>query len=252
MPTKKKIKKTIKSTNNLSLSRAANVNPVEGINLPPEKIKEILLGATVKEGIQLLPFFGKVFQVVKNIDQEFKQAQLIILLREFKDHFESIDEAQRKLENLLTSKAGMILFKKLIHVLDNSDLDEEWLSLLGRVLYSISDSDFKKQFDKHSYTLSQIEQLSAQGLLLISQFNIWSKIKFTGSTTVSKQTLVGDRHNQLARFFCKETGITDGDVIERVKHAFNDLESKGIFYLTEGKSVLLTHVGGEILSYIDR
>lgn len=225
-------------------------NIVGKIELPTETRIRALINAGGKVVASSIPGFKEFFQVVDTINQEVREEKLKILLSQFSAHFEDIESALGQLQQLFQHREGLVLFSKIIHILDNEVINKEWADILANVLKTISDSDIKEQFTKHSYILSQIDKLSPHALLLLHKYNLWSKVKFTGSTTMSGQTIVSDWDSQTTKLFCTNVNIQDAEIEERIRHAFQDLEGRGVFKITEGKGVALTKVGEEIYDYI--
>lgn len=231
-------------------SKKDNRGVVDQIELPTGTAIRALISSGGKVLIGSIPGLNKFFQVVETINQKVREEKLEILLSEFVGRFENIESAMGQLQKFFQHREGLILFQKIIHILDNEIINDEWADVLANVLKTVSDSDVKEQFTKHSYILAQIDQLSPHALLLLHKYDSWSKVKFTGSTTMSGQTIVGDWDSQITKLFCANTNTQDGTVKERIRHAFNDLDGRSIFKITEGKGVLLTQVGQEIYNYI--
>lgn len=225
-------------------------NMVDEVELSTKTTIRTLISASGKIFAGSIPGLNKFFQVVDTINQEVREEKLKILLSQFGNRFDNIESALGQLRQLFQHRDGLILFSKIIHILDNEVINDEWADVLANVLKTISDSDIKKQFAKHSYILAQIDKLSPHALLLLHKYDSWSKVKFTGSTTMSGQTIVGDWDSQITNLFCSNTNLQEVEVKERIKHAFRDLEGRSIFNITEGKGVALTKVGQEIYNYI--
>lgn len=232
------------------LDTTKNTNAVDEIELPTQTTIRALINAGGKVVVGSIPGLNKFFQVVDTINQEVREEKLKILLSQFGNRFDNIEGTLDQLRQLFQHREGLILFSKIIHILDNEVVNDEWADVLANVLKTISDSDVKEQFARHSYILAQIDKLSPHALLLLHKYDSWSKVKFTGSTTMSGQTIVGDWDSQITNLFCSNTNTQDMEVKERIRHAFKDLEGRGIFKITEGKGVSLTQVGQEIHNYI--
>jgi len=239
----KKEKKIIKQTSN-------KIDALDSVILSEEKIRKLVLKATSKEIIKLFPVAKHVLGVTSAIDQAIREEKVANFLNELKTQYDTLEEAQASIINLHKSREGLILYHKMVQILDNEIVDEEWIKLLAKALRYISNTNIEEQFTMHSYVLTQIDELSSQGLLLLSRYDVWRTIKFEGGTSMSKETIVGDKYDQLAQLFCNKMNMSDIDTRERVKHAFNDLESKGMFKLTKNKGVQLPPVGSEVLKYI--
>lgn len=223
---------------------------VDEVELPTDTTIRALISASGKVVAGSIPGLNKFFQVVDTINQEVREEKLKILLSQFGNRFENIESALDQLRQLFQHREGLILFSKIIHILDNEVINDEWADVLADVLKTVSDSDVKEQFAKHSYILAQIDKLSPHALLLLHKYDSWSKVKFTGSTTMSGQTIVGDWDSQITNLFCSNTNTQDVEAKERIRHAFKDLEGRGIFKITESEGVSLTQVGQEIYNYI--
>lgn len=230
--------------------KKAEENSIDQVEISTKITIRTLKNASIKVVAGLIPGINKLFQVFDTINQEVKEEKLKILLSQFGNRFDNIENALNHLRQLFQHKEGLILFSKIIHILDNEVINDEWIDVLANVLKTVSDSNVKEQFEKHSYILAQIDKLSPHALLLLHKYDSWSKVKFTDSTTVSRQTIVGDWDSQITNLFCSNTNTQDTEVKERIRHAFKDLEGRGIFKITKDKGVSLTQVGQEIYNYI--
>lgn len=225
---------------------------VNQVDLPDDKIGEVLSKAGGKIIADNIPIFNKFFGAIEKVNSEIREEKLKILLSSFQSHFDSIDEAFAQFSKIFKNRAGIILFQKIIHILDQGDADEEWIDLLGNVLNSITADEVEKHFEEKSYILSQIARLSPQALLILSKGDNWGSVKFTGSTTMSNQTIVGDWDSQAAIFFASQVNITDEEVKLRISHTFRELESNGMIYVTPSKSLGCTQIGARVQSIVTK
>jgi len=234
---------TIKgSSSDLELSNNDN-DPLDKIALSKDKYAEIIGKAGSKTLARKLPIYGTLLEAVESFNQGVREEKLSILLQGFEKRFESSEEALRQFQKLFQSRAGVIIFEKIIHILDDGAEDKEWIDLLSNVLKNILNNEVEKQFEAQSYILAQISRLSPQALIVLSKKEKWHSYKFTGSTTTSKQTIVGDWDTQIAKFFASATSITDKSITSRIAHTFRELESIGMVSISESKKLTCTEIG---------
>lgn len=214
-------------------------------DLSTEQIRTIISASLVK-GIAgaLIPGLRSVIGAVEAINQEIRAEKLNNVLRDFQNHFDSTDRALTQLKTLLSSRAGVVIFHKVVQIVDNGSSDGEWLGLLSKVLKKVSDSDFEKHFEKRAYVLSQIARLSPQALIILSNYPIWRDANIQGTTTTSGQT-AGDWQPQVTSFLKAKLEVKDSEIVGRMNHSFEELHSTGMIKL-EGHKMVLTPIGGEI------
>ncbi len=227
-------------------------DPFAGIEIPPEQMEEVIAGATagtlVGAVISNIPIIRELREWSERIDEGVKEEKLQILLRQYNDRFSSQKETLEKLKYLTATSAGKVLLSKVIHLLDRA-IDEESISLLATVLENMTNSEVEKQFEQHSYVLSQIDRLTPQALIVLSRYETWKSCSLSGSSTTSKHTVLGDWDYQAATFLATQLKITASDVHLRLAHSFQELESLGTIVL-DGSTIALEPIGKEIYGYI--
>lgn len=222
---------------------------VEATTITNEQNREALKAAALKTLTGAVPVVKDLVAIVEKINTEVKEQKLNNLLLSYRDRFESLELAQEQFAFLMSSGEGVMLFHKIIQMVDNGTTDEDWIELMASVLKNISNSDIVEQFEEKRYLLSQIARLSPQALIVLNKGQYWGSAKFTGATTTSKQTMVGDWDVQVSEFFMRSAGIKEESVKIRIAHAFRELESTGMVYLTEDKSLGCTQIGARIQNY---
>jgi len=216
---------------------------LDRIELSKEKYAEIIANAGTKTLGGKIPILGILLEGVDRITQKVREEKLKILLNGFEKRFNSTENALNQFKKLFQSGPGVVLFEKIVHILDNGTEDREWIDLLSNVLKNIVNNEIGKQFEELSYVLAQIAKLSPQALIVLSKIESWHSYKFTGSTTMSKQTVVGDWDTQIAKHFATAIGVIDNNKIVRMAHTFRELESAGMIFISEDKKLTCTEVG---------
>ena len=111
-------------------------------------------------------------------------------------------------------------------------------------LKKVSETEFEQYFDAQMFIMSQIDRLSPQALILISEYDIWKQADIQDTTTTSNQTM-GDWIPQATKFVNQKKGIDNLGVGARINHSFRELESTGMIDL-KGHQLKLTAIGLEI------
>ncbi len=221
-----------------------NWNILDKIKLTPQETAGVLTSATVGTIASFIPGINKFFEWVERAGQISREEKLKILFKQYSANFDSIDDALSKLKLLITTRGGQTLFRKIIQIIDKGPEDEEWIQLLSRVLKNISNKEFEKYFEEEMYTLSQIDRLSPQALILISKYDVWRKVNIQGTTTTSGFTM-GDWAPQVTRFLTAKIGGVSLHAGGRINHSFRELESTGMLEL-KSNQLKLTAIGLEI------
>ena len=223
---------------------------IEEINISGEKLKEIISTAGIKSISDNIPILKTILSVVDRVNSEVREEKLKILLSNFHSRFNTIEDFAEKMKNIFSNREGIILFQKIIYILDKGSIDEDWINLFANILQNILDSEVKEYFEDNLYILSQIERLTPQSLLILNKSEKWSRVNFTGATTMSGQTIVGDWEIQVSSFFARNININDEDIKLKIAHSFKELESSGIIYITESKTLGCTQVGARVQKLI--
>ncbi|HVT75173.1 MAG TPA: hypothetical protein VHD69_02025 [Candidatus Paceibacterota bacterium] len=221
------------------------VDPLENIGLSAEQIKEVVQASGTNLIVKIIPALDKFLGWIDYADQKIREQKLNNLLNVFISKFESTDKALKQIGELFRNRAGIILFQKIIQIIDNSSADDEWLNILANVLKNISNDDFVKHFEAKDYVLAQISKLTPQALIIINKHDIWKQAHIQNTTTTSGQTASGDWSEQITMFLRSKVGITDLHTGARINHSFRELESAGLIKLT-GHELKFTAIGLEI------
>lgn len=219
-------------------------NPLEQIILSPQEVGNVVVSATTRTFISSIPGYGKILEWTERVEQESREIKLQVLFREYSSKFETIEEALSRLQILHTTLGGQTVFRKIIQIISKGEENQEWITLLARVLKSVSEPELEKHFEERVFVLSQIDRLSSQALLLLDKYEIWRQANIDGTTTTSGQT-AGDWIPKATRFLMSKIGIHDLPLGARVNHSFHELESAGIVSL-QGHQLKLTAIGLEI------
>jgi len=229
-------------SSDLVLSDTAS-DSLEKIELSEEKYAEIIASTGSKTLGGKIPFLGILLEGVQKITAEIREEKLKILLNRFEKRFNSTEEALGQFKILFQSRPGVVLFQKIVHILDDGAEDREWINLLSGVLKNVVDNDIEKQFEELSYVLAQISKLSPQALIVLSKKEYWQTYKFTGSTTMSKQKIVGDWDTQIVKHFASAISVIDKNKIVRMAHTFRELESSRMIFIDVNSKLACTKVG---------
>ena len=219
-------------------------DPIEEVELSPQQIVGVLGEATAGSIASIVPGFNKIFEWIERVDQSSRQEKLKALLVEYKARFNSFDDAIAKLKLFTTTRSGQTLFRKIIQIVDKGPEDQQWIHLLAVILKKTTESEFEKYFDAQMFVLSQIDKLSPQALVLISEYEVWKQSNIQNTTTTSGQTM-GDWLPQITRFMRQKKNIDNLEVGARINHSFRELESAGMVDL-KGHQLKLSAIGLEI------
>lgn len=223
-------------------------DPVEKIELDSRQIVGVLTDATIGSIFSSIPCFNKFFEWIERVEQASREEKLKILLMEYNNHFDSIDDTISKLKFFTATRGGQTLFRKVIQIIDKGNEDQEWIHLLAITLKKVSETEFEKYFDSQMFTLSQIDRLSPQALILLSEYNIWKQANIQNTTTTSGQTM-GDWAPQVTMFMRQHKKIDNLEIGARINHSFRELESTGMIDL-KGEQLKLTAIGLSIYQLI--
>ena len=223
-------------------------NPLSSIELPDKLVDDLLIDTVGEAVLKEIPFISKFFGIIQSYKKKLDDARLYILLREFKNKHDTEEKFQIQLKKLITTPSGINLFQKIVRILNADIFDINYVKLLATVLKNISDSSFDKLFDKHNYTLSQIEKLSPQALFLIHDKSTWPQFSFS-STTVSNQILGEGWAPAFIKTYFGNKGIIEESKIQHGIHAIRELNNAG-FVKIEKDRLYLTDIGENIYEYI--
>lgn len=198
--------------------------------------------------IPVLDFFLNVADATSDIIRERKME---VLFRRYAAKFASHDQALERLAVVTGTRGGQALFSKVVQIVDEGTMDEEWLGLLANILDGVTDEGFAQQFDLYSFVLAQVQKLSPQALIVLSKYEHWKTVSIDSTSTTSGQTLSGDWDMRAANFLARQLTITDNAKILRMAHSFSELQKEGMVVL-DGHNLKITLIGGEIYRLIMR
>jgi hypothetical protein len=244
-------KKILMEGKSLDISKGSQEkipDPFADVDLGSQQLAGVLTDATVgtlksASGV-IVPGLNKLFEWTERLDQASREEKLKLLLNKYAENFKSVDDALSQLKTLTVTRGGQTLFRKIIQIVDKGAEDQEWIVLLATVLQKISEAEFEKYFEAQMFILSQIDRLSPQALIILSQYNIWRKVNIQGTTTASGKT-AGDWAPQVTKFMRQHLEIENLEVGGRINHSFNELESANMLTLS-GHQLKLTPIGLEI------
>jgi hypothetical protein len=243
------------------------------IPIPEDKLVEIAsqeIGETIRDlafnslGIGHLTNLFNLGERINKVQKEWKRGKLLqFIIEESEDQ----KEKQKRFENFVTDPQGNILYNKVIRLVDDNPPNTYYIKLLANALKTIHDSDFKSRFSKHIYVLNQIEKLTSQALLLLSDYNSWPEF-IIGNYSSDGEFIDSSWVNEFLASYAPHKEIKDKNMIDRMAHSFLELEQnellrsktlngssgyKELSSIKEDKTkakIVLTPVGNEIFSYI--
>jgi len=229
-------------------SKLINRNILDNIDISDQKRKELAIEVLGEFCINKVPIIREVFGSINSYKDKLDHARLLILLKIFRDKYETMDKFQNNLKKLLLDPYGMYLFQKILAIVNACSIDTLYIKVLANVLKNISDSDFKKLFDEHDYVLAQIEKITPQAMLILAEADKWPMISF--SSSMSSGVTTGEGWDKdFAKKYGQIRNITDHKIIARISHAVNDLKNNNIFEL-RATSFKLNPIGEEIFKYL--
>src|SRR3989338_7633744 len=154
------------------------INLINETDITDKQNRDALVNAAIKTIGGAIPGLREFMVAVDNVNQEVREQKLSNILRSFSNRFENIEGAQAKFQHIVGSRAGTILFHKIIQIVDSGELDEEWLVLLANVLYNITDENIEGAFEESGYLLSQIDVPPLIALKFKKKGFLWGGLKF--------------------------------------------------------------------------
>jgi hypothetical protein len=240
--------KDLVNVDEVGINSLTHGNPIENINLSDEDSDNLLLETVGESFIGLFPFFDKIGKFLDSYQQKIDKAKLIILLKKFEDRHDNSEKFQEALKKLLTSPYGLSLFQKILRIVNANAVNLDYIKTLAIVLKRVSDSEFKDMFEEHNYVLSQIEKLTPQALLLLSDKHNWPGIDFP-STTTSGITSGKGWDTSFSTLYSNRKNMSDDKSVTRIAHSINELKNNHLVGL-ERDHLPLTVIGEEIFRYL--
>lgn len=202
---------------------------ISEVKLNKEEEQEIIKSKTIKTiRDKVLGVFkiGDLINTILNwneeIDSEIKETKKQYLLSVYFDKTDNTEESIKNIGEFLTNPQGNTIFNKILRVLDNNPPDFELTNNLANVLNHIINSDFKNLFEDHKFAINQIELMSPQSILLLSDrknWPIWKLSSFSSTNGILTHNWIPDFMNIYAR----NKSINDRLTKERIGHSLNDL-----------------------------
>jgi len=214
--------------------------------------------ATVIGQLLQLSKVGQVFQTVitwnKEVAKEISSAKEVILLEEYLNKTDSHETALRSLMNLVGDPQGNTLFNKILRILDDWPPDYELVKQLASALKFISEQgNFATLFEKHKFTLSQIERLSPQSLAIMYDSLNFPDFRI-GTFSAIGGKITSEWQVEFTKIYCKMKEIDGDDKINRVLHCVVELTRQGYIAALNieghGAKCVLTDVGRDLIPYI--
>lgn len=111
------------------------------------------------------------FELNDKIDDKVKERKKEYLLLRLYENSQHNDDFMNKFKEYIVNPQFSILFNKLIRILYDGTDNKAYIDKLSLVLKKIIDGgDFSSEFEGYKYILDQIEKLSPQAILVLSDF----------------------------------------------------------------------------------
>ncbi len=238
--------------NSLVKAKSNVIDPLRGIELSQEKQNKILLETVGAKIFERIPLFGGLINFFQTYRDKIDAAKLAVLWEKLREKMQSQEQFTEAINRILSSNTGLNLFQKIFKILNKDHFDPEFVDLLASCLKNMSVSDLDKMFEELNYTLSQIERISVQALIILSKHQFWNGVRLERATNMSGQLIAGDWDNQVSNHFAAKIGMsTDKKGIERLAHTFRELQANGLTMLNnQTRSVDLTEIGKDVFELI--
>ena len=240
----------------LSVKKQYLEEKIKNVELPIDVELEICRDESIKIIADKVLGLFKVTDIINQllklnevVNEKIKDRKLEVFLSSY---IEKNDENINKLKNFITSPQGNTLFNKTLRIIDNNPPDKELFEHLIHALNYIINSDFISMFDSHKYVLNLIENISPQGLVIISDYKNWPPFEISASLTYGEGRL-SLWSPKFSKSYLNSKNIIDEQIKIRIEHAIEDLISKKIIHYKseKGKRIaVLTEVGKSLYSYI--
>ncbi|MFA5016765.1 MAG: hypothetical protein WC504_04410 [Methylobacter sp.] len=204
---------------------------IDDVKLPDDVESEITANHTKKfirdKALGLFKIGEIVSEIInwnESVDEDLKQAKKEYLLAQYFEQNDRNNEALTQIKKFLTNAQGNTLFNKILHILDDTPPDVELADHLSSALNYMVNNSFARLFEQHKYALSQIEQLTPQALTILSDRNSWPLI-YLGGYSANGGKITSDWLMEFTQAYANSKGISDSNVISRVRHSINELIS---------------------------
>lgn len=188
----------------------------------------------------------------ESIEHAINSAKRDVLLQKYFEKSEENESAVQQLRNLLTDPQGNTLFNKILRILDDSPPDPELMDHLSTALKVVAESNFRDLFEAHKFALSQIEQISPQGLTILADSKRWPEFQLGTFSTVDGKVTT-DYVNEFASAYAVSKGIVDAPMINRLGHSIRDLINRGLLeahQVANAFRCVITEIGRLVTCYI--
>lgn len=155
------------------------------------KITQRLTQRLIRDKVLGLFKVGELVNVLLNwnelVEQARNSAKRDVLLEMYFAKSEANEFAVQQLRNFISDPQGNTLFNKILRILDDSPPDPELMGHLGSALKFMAQSKFRDLFAEHKYALSQIEQISPQGLTILADGKMWPQFQLGSFNAVGSK-----------------------------------------------------------------
>ncbi len=246
----------------------------DNIILPEEEIKDIKrdelskgILATILDSLGL-GIASKAYEIADKVQERIKETKIAYLLSDYFTDLENMKDKISKFEKFVTDPIGNTIFSKVIRVINTNPPNKEYIKILSKVLKHITNSDFQNLFSKHNYVLSEIEQLTPQALIILSDYRNWPEFEI-GNYSSRDGVITSLWIEEFVMHYCSHLKISEDELSRRISHSTKELlridlirayiqgerDSKEFSSLKDSdthKAVCeLTELGREIIDYLD-
>jgi hypothetical protein len=190
----------------------------------------------------------------KEINDDLREAKKEYLLATYFQKAEAQETTISSLTNFLTNPKGNTLFNRVLQILDDSPPNPELAKHLAQALHQMVNSDFSILFEQHKYALGQIEQLTPQALLILSDEENWPLIPLVGYQATGTK-IKSDWLTEFTEAYVQSKGVKDDALVQRIGHSVNELISARLIeahiVMEKTAKCYLTQIGKLLYSYLD-
>jgi hypothetical protein len=165
----------------------------------------------------------RILDTAEKIAQETEERKKAYLISAYLEKTDNVEQELREFEAFVTDPQGNILYSKVVRILNNYPINKYYTKLLAAALNKIKKSDFSSLFSEHIYALNQIEKLTPQALLLLSDYGNWPEF-IIGNYRSDGEFIDSTWVKEFLLYYAPLKNIKDEGLIARMAHSFLELE----------------------------
>ncbi len=206
---------------------------IEEIQLPQDKKKEIIEEKTISSLVKAilktvgLGGIGEFLSLNEKIQDEFRKKKVEVLIASYAEQTKENEDSIKALKNFVLDPQGNMLFNKILRIINDNSPNPYYINLLATVLRKIISSDFATHFEKHKYSISVIEKLSVQAIIILADSNNWHPFKITKYSS-SGGIIQSEWTSLFSETYAKSKKISDKKIVMRINHALQELLRNGL------------------------